>query len=462
MWQSGCDMSQEAAETKDDLQRPVRQALLRTKITVPILRGCLIERSRLTSQLDVDLSGCVTLISAPAGFGKTTLIMTWAARRNGRVAWLSLDESDNDPARFWQYVTAALQTVSENMGSRITAVLRNMSSPDWEMVVTQLINDLIKIPAGNAPITLVFDDYHLIHANSIHQSLSFLLHHQPPQLHVVILTRSDPPLALARLRVKGRLHELRAADLRFTIGEAGDFFRCVLPFDLSGATLKTLSERIEGWAAGLQLAALSLRGLSAAEADPFVQAFSGAQRYVLHFLLEEVYQRQPERIRDFLLQTAVLPTLNPSLCTAVTGYDDAGSILGQLAEQNLFVLPLDEAGQWYRYYRLFADALRSRLEQTQGHLIPELHRRAAAWYSEQGVGSALPDLGALLPDPLTGREVEVLEMIARGLSNQQIADTLVISVGTVKGHVTHLLDKLDAHSRTAAVVHAQRLGLLKT
>jgi LuxR family transcriptional regulator, maltose regulon positive regulatory protein len=448
-------------EMRKGLHQPVKEMILHTRLTIPTSHSHLVNRSRLWTPLDVAVSGKVTLVSAPAGFGKTTLLTAWVRERNGRTAWFSLDEGDNNLVHFWRYLIAALQTVSAPIGRKITTGWPETAYLDWEMLITQLVNDLSKHAFGEHPITLVLDDYHLIHTNVIHQSLSFLLHHQPPQLHVVILSRTDPPLPLARLRVAGRLQELRAVDLRFTPAEMAEFFRHHLPFALSPTALKSLMERIEGWAAGMQLAALSLRGLSPAESDSFVDAFSGAQRYVLHYLMEEVLQQQPQRIQNFLLQTAVLPSLNPSLCTAVTGDEDAGAILRELADQNLFVLTLDESRQWYRYYRLFAGALRSRLEQTDPLAIPELHRRAMAWYADQDVHQVPVNVNTGMLEHLTERELEILTLIAHGLSNQQIADSLVIGVGTVKGHVTHLLGKLDAHNRTEAVAHARRLKLIK-
>lgn len=455
---------------KKVIKQPKQGTLLHTKIAVPLSHTCLVARPRLTAQLAGEGGGRVLLISAPAGFGKTTLLAGWAMQQNGRIAWLSLDEGDNDLARFWRYVIAALQAAAPTLSIE----LADFTAASWESLLTQLINELTAVIPADDPLTLVLDDYYLIHTNTIHQSLSFLLYHQPRSLHVVILTRADPPLALARLRVQGRLWELRAADLRFTLAEMEAFFSCTLPFALSLAAKKTLAERIEGWAAGLQLAALSMRHLVANDVESFVKGFSGAERYVFNYLLEEVLQQQPARIQTFLLHTSVLRTLTPGLCTAVTGYEDAREILVRLAQENLFVLPLDETGQWYRYHHLFASALRSRLEQTEPALVQELRHRAAAWYAAQGSGDAIPshllsaaamppsEPQSALTDPLTEREWGILMLIAQGYSNQQIADRLVISVGTVKGHVNHLLSKLNAKSRTEAVAQAQRLGLHKS
>ncbi len=442
---------------------------------MPLQRACLIARQRLTSQLDRAVGGDVTLISAPAGFGKTTLVSEWAGGKNKPIAWLSLDEADNDLLRFWRYVIASLRTVFEEIGQEVVVILESEPVIDWESLVTLLINDISEFSGA---LTLVLDDYHLIHANAIHSSLSFLLNHQPSQLHVIITSRADPPLALARLRAQGRWLDIRAADLRFTKSEMEAFFNCAVTAELPSAAFRALTEQTEGWAAGLQLAALSLRGLTSAEATRSVMAFDGAQRYILNYLLEEVLNHQEPQIQKFLLQTSVLHNLTPQLCTAVTGNQDSAQILARLAEEDLFIQSIDETGQWYRYDRLFARALRGHLERTDPDLIPELRRRASAWYAERSASEGLParlqPAFVILSNPfdsesdepvterLTERESEILALIAQGLSNQQIADRLVITVGTVKGHVTHVLDKLNAQSRTEAVARARYLGLLKS
>ena len=457
----------------DKIELLARRVLLRPKFTMPNQRMCLILRPRLTAQIDPQAGGVVTLISAPAGFGKTTLVAEWAAEQKRPVAWLSLDEADNDPVRFWRYVIAALRTVFVDLGQHAIAVLEKGPATDWDILISLLIEDITNV---DSPLTLVLDDYHLINASAIHASLSFLLNRQPSQLHVIISTRADPPLALARLRVQGRLQDIRASDLRFSAGEMEAFLDCTVPSELTPAAKKTLSERIEGWAAGLQLAVLSLRGLPAADASRLVTAFGGTQRYVLNFLLEEVLAHQEPRIQQFLLYTSVLHNLTPQLCLAVTGYEDSAQILARLAGEELFIESLDEAGLWYRYHRLFASALRGHLEQTEPQRIPELRRRAAAWYAERKAGEDLParlqpafvtlsypidsELDGLYLDSLTEREREILGLIAQGLSNQQIAAQLVISVGTVKGHITHILSKLNAQNRTDAVARALHLGLL--
>lgn len=442
---------------KDGPELSGQPILLATKLGVPPCHAWYVPRTRLTDRLAGQGHGLVTVVSAPAGFGKTALVAAWARQQAELVAWLSLGTEDNHLACFWCYVTAALQAacppgaITPPGPERFTADL-------WEQSLAQLINEITAVPH---PITLVLDDYHLICTHAIHHSLSYFLAHQPAALHVVLLTRADPPLALARLRVQGRLREVRAADLLFTEAETAAFCHAALPFDLPSDALATLSGRVEGWAAGLQLAALSLQGLSTAEREAFIQAFGGAQRHVLQYLLEEVLQRQPAERQTFLLQTAVLHHLTAALCTAVTGQPDAGQILACLADEALFIMPLDDTGQWYRYHHLFAEALRSHLEQTNPAQVAELRQRAALWYAAQGLGCGARAATQLLLEPLTERELEILMLVADGLSNKRIAQQLVISVGTVKGHLNHLLGKLNAQNRTEAVAHAQRLGLLK-
>jgi LuxR family maltose regulon positive regulatory protein len=378
-------------------------SILQTKLYRPPQRPFVISRPHLLARLDDQPAGRVTLLSAPAGFGKTTLVSEWASLKDegGRrktekenssfilhpssFAWLSLDESDNDLARFWRYVIVALQQLSPTIGKSAEPLLANLKpAADIEPLMTALINDITAAAPPETTFTLALDDYHLIQAAPIHQSLSFLLQHQPPQLHILILTRADPPLSLARLRVQGRLLELRAADLRLTLAETESFLNEVMGLGLPLAAVQTLAARTEGWAAALQLAALSLRGLAENEVDHFVQTFAGTHRHILNYLLEEVLQRQPPAVQQFLLRTAVLRRLTAPLCQAVTAQPEAAAILAELARASLFVTSLDEAGQWYRYHPLFAEALQARLRQLEPGLLPELHRRASGWCASNG------------------------------------------------------------------------------
>lgn len=325
------------------------------------------------------------LLSAPAGFGKTTLLCEWLRTPAGRdmpVAWISLDEGDNDPVRFGTYVCAALVQVQAGVGEHTLPLLHSPQPPSMETIITTLINEITAIPRH---FVLVLDDYHVITAPSIHQTLTFLLDHLPAQMHVVLATRIDPPLPLARLRVRGQKLALRAADLRFTPEEAAAFLREVMGLDLSAADIATLEARTEGWIAGLQLAALSLQGRSQAGIASFLSAFAGSHRFVLDYLAEEVLQRQEERTQTFLLYTCILDQLCGSLCDAVTQRTDGQDMLEQLEQRNLFLIALDDERRWYRYHQLFAEFLHSRLSTERvrgapGESVEALHERASIWY----------------------------------------------------------------------------------
>jgi len=294
--------------------------------------------------------------------------------------WLSLDENDNDPARFLTYLLAALRRINPNIGQAAQAMLQAPQPPLPEPLLTALINDIAATPR---PFVLVLDDYHLISTLSIHQQLAFLLAHQPPQMHLVIVSREDPPLPLSRLRARGHTTEIRQDDLRFTEEETADFLRRVMRLDLSPADVAALQRRTEGWIAGLQLAALSLRGHD--DVHQLVQSFTGSHRYILDYLIEEAFQRQPAGVQDFLLKTSILDRLTAPLCDAVAKREDSREVLLALEQANLFIVPLDESRQWYRYHRLFADLLRQQLRTVgmQG-LAPLLHKRASQWYEAAG------------------------------------------------------------------------------
>lgn len=354
--------------------------LLTTKLYIPPIRPELVSRPRLIERLSAGLYRKLTLISAPAGFGKTTLLSEWVGGCERPVAWLSLDESDSDPARFFTYLIAALQRVDPGIGQGAQAMMQSPQPPPPEALLTALINE---IAAASQPFLLVLDDYHLINALPIHQQLAFLLEHQPPQMHLVIATREDPPLPLSRLRARGQTVEIRQADLRFTPEETADFLRRVTQADLSSADVAALQQRTEGWIAGLQLAALSIRGHD--DVSRLVQSFTGSHRYILDYLIDEVFQRQSADVQDFLLKTSILDRFTAALCDAVAERDDSRQVLLTLEQANLFIVPLDESRQWYRYHRLFADLLRHRSQtaELQG-LVPNLHRRASQWYEANG------------------------------------------------------------------------------
>jgi len=353
--------------------------LLATKLYIPPVRPELVPRPRLIERLNAGLHRKLTLISAPAGFGKTTLVSEWAAGCDQPAAWLSLDEGDNDPTHFWAYFIAALQTVQADVGEAALMAFQSPQPPPMEAVLTALINELAAVPN---PFVLVLDDYHVIEAQPIHSAFAFLLDHLPPQMHLVIATRADPSLPLARLRGRGQLAELREADLRFTTDEAAAFLNQVMGLDLSDEDVAALEARTEGWIAGLQMAALSMQRQK--DIPGFIAAFTGSHRYILDYLIEEVFQRQPAGVQDFLLKTSILDRFTAPLCDAVAERDDSREVLLALEQANLFIVPLDESRRWYRYHRLFADLLRHRLDMVCGSKqVALLHARASQWYETE-------------------------------------------------------------------------------
>ena len=354
--------------------------LLATKLHVPRPRPGFVPRPRLTGRLEEGLARGLVLVCAPAGSGKTVLLADWAHRENRPVVWLSLDTGDNDPARFWRYVAAALDRVRPGIADQIAALLRGGQQPPLETVVTTLINELAARPGE---VIIILDDYQLIDSQPVHGSIAFLLDRLPPGLRLVLASRADPPLSLARLRAGGRLAELRADELRFTLDQTGVFLRDATGLDLPATSVAAFQDRTEGWVAGLQLAALSLRGQ--ADVAGFVETFSGSHRYVLDYLTEEVLARQSEQVRGFLLETSVLDQLSGPLCDAVTGQAGSQALLEALERANLFLVALDEVRGWWRYHHLFADLLRVRLAQERPGRVPELHRAAAAWHEQHGL-----------------------------------------------------------------------------
>jgi LuxR family maltose regulon positive regulatory protein len=389
-----------------------RQDLLVTKLYVPPPHPSLVPRPRLVRRLEegVRPGHRLMLISAPAGFGKSTLLSEWVSGRSHLVAWLSLDEGDNDSARFLAYFIAALQKIEENLGKGVLSALQSPRPLPIEKLLTTLINQISAIPDR---VVLILDDYHLITAQPIHDALAFLLDHLPDNMHLVIATRADPPLPIARLRGRGQLTELRQADLRFTPAEAAQLLNQVMGLDLSVDAIAALNSRTEGWIVGLQLAALSMRGRE--DLASFIAAFTGSQHYILDYLAEEVLQRQSQRIQAFLLQTSILDRMSGSLCDAVLGIRGSGdqgsgisppripsrspgrdpgsgepgradsqALLDYLEHSNLFIVPLDDSREWYRYHHLFVDFLRASLRQRWPDRVPTLHRRASHWYAQHG------------------------------------------------------------------------------
>ena len=370
----------------------VSTPVLATKLFAPARRPQLVARPRVAERLDTtfDAGHRLTLVSAPAGFGKTTVLSDWLTdldqrQSNTRVGWLSLDDGDNDLTRFVAHLVAALQRAELDVDA---AVLESLSTASAAAALTPLVNDVARAgeqEPGKQWI-VVLDDYHVIGASEVHEAVTFLLDHLPDQLHLVMATRSDPPLPLARLRSRGQLSELRAAELRFTPAEAQEFLNRVMGLELTAADVDALEDRTEGWIAGLQLAALSLRGIADRdEVAGFISAFTGSNRFVIDYLADEVLARQPPQVRDFLLRTAILDRLHGPLCDAVTGGTDGTRTLADLERGNLFVVPLDTERSWYRYHHLFADVLHARLLAEHPEQVPDLHERASGWFAARGL-----------------------------------------------------------------------------
>jgi ATP/maltotriose-dependent transcriptional regulator MalT len=381
--------------------------LVSTKLRPSQTRLRLVARPRLIARLERDAGRKLTLISAPAGFGKTTLLVEWSrevAGDEGSVAWLSLDEGDNDPTRFLTYLVAALRSVEEDIGAGVLSALRSPEQPHIETITAALINELAALPGEPS---LILDDYHVIDSEPVHRILTYLLEHLPPNAHLIISSRIDPPLQLSRLRARNQMIRLDDAELSFTLEEAATFLNSVMGLELSAEDIAALERRTEGWIAGLQLAALSMRDRR--DVSGFVRAFSGSHRDVLDYLAEEVLERQPESIRRFLLETSVLDYLSGSLCDAVTGRNDGQQMLERLERENLFVVALDEERHWYRYHHLFADFLRTRLERESPERASELHSRAAEWYEGNALNSVA--VGHVLAAEDYERAAELVEQV---------------------------------------------------
>jgi LuxR family transcriptional regulator, maltose regulon positive regulatory protein len=360
-----------------------QEPVLTTKLSIPPARSDSVPRPHLIDRLNGMMQRKLTLLSAPAGFGKTTLLSMWcavAARGDQHIGWVSLDASDNEPTRFWSYVIAALVMASSGLEENILTLLRSPQPPPIESILVTVINKLTPIPHK---IALILDDYHLIETPAIHNALIFLLDHLPSNLHVVVASRVDPPLPVARLRTQGHLAELRVTDLRFTPAEAVAFLNGVAGLDLAADDIEALEAKTEGWIAGLHLAALALQERS--DRAGFVAMFTGRHRYVLDYLVDEVLHRQPEPLQTFLLQTSILDRLSGLLCDVVTGWTGSDAVLERLERANLFLVPLDEERSWYRYHHLFAEVLQSRLQQIHPSRVAELHARAAEWYERHGL-----------------------------------------------------------------------------
>jgi len=431
--------------------------LLTTKFHMPHARLNQVPRPRLVSRLDegLRLGHRLTLVSAPPGFGKTTLIGAWVGELDAAVAWLTLDDDDNEVVTFFSYVLAALQRVDERFAQTIDLAHESVEETQLRVLATGLINDLAAWADG---LVLVLDDYHVIASLAVHDLLAFLIENRPVGFHIVIGTREDPALPLARMRARGQITEIREGALRFTQDEAEAFLNETMRLALDPEAVSALGARTEGWITGLQLAGLALQNTETA--GDFVSDFAGDDRYVIDYLMAEVLERQTEPVRSFLRQTAVLERLTASLCDALTGRDDSQAMLEAIEAANLFLIPLDHRREWYRYHRLFAEVLRLTLS---GEEETALHQRAVQWFETHG-SSSQSDVrvraAQALIDPLTERELEVLDLIAAGYSNAEIAQELFIALGTVKRHINNTYGKLAVGSRTQALARARELGLL--
>ena len=360
--------------------------ILLTKLFIPPARPELVTRPRLIEQLNHNLHRKLTLISAPAGFGKTTLVTDWLQSQGDNASspfllgWLSLNEGDNDPVRFLTYLISALnriQGLETEIGVGALQMLQSPQPPSPETILISVINEIALV---THKIVLILDDYHLIDSQQVHENLNFLIENLPPQLHLVITTREDPPIPISRLRARGQLNELRAVDLRFMGEETAVFLHQTTQLHLSAADIAALETRTEGWITGLQMAAISMQGSK--DVEGFIKSFAGSHRFVLDYLIEEVLEQQTEEIHAFLLKTAVLDRLNGSLCDAVTGQENGQETLEMLERANLFIIPLDDERIWYRYHHLFADILRQRLQLTKSDQLSKLHLRASQWYEQ--------------------------------------------------------------------------------
>jgi len=352
--------------------------ILTTKIFIPPVRSDLLSRPHLTEKLDEIADYPLTLISASAGSGKTTILSEWVTTTEYTVAWISLDSDDNDPSQFLTYIISALKTIRENFGQEVLESLHSGQSEQVETNLIKLINELTDFPKDTF---LIFDDYHAITEQQVHDLVTFLVERLPPQIHLVFSSRVDPPWPLARYRARHQLYELRGKDLRFNTKEIKSFLTRAVGLDLSPEEVNALEERTEGWVAGLQLAALSMQGRS--DIPQFVKDFTGSHLFVAEYLIEEILQQQPDVVKSFLLQTSILERLNADLCETVSRCEDGKSILERLHRANVFIIPLDNQGHWFRYHHLFADLLQSRLQQTfTPENVAQLHIRAANWFEK--------------------------------------------------------------------------------
>ncbi len=426
--------------------------ILATKLYLPRLRPNVVSRPRLIERLNEGLHRKMTLIAAPAGFGKTTLVSEWVEGIERATAWLSLDEGDNDPTRFLTYLVAALQTIAPNIGEGVLSVLQSPQPPPPEAILTALLNEITTLPDH---FVLVLDDYHVLDAKSVDIALTYLVEHLPPQMHLVIATREDPQLSLARLRARSHLTELRAADLRFTASEAAEFLNQVMGLSLSAADIAALEDRTEGWIAGLQLAALSMQGHQ--DVPGFIRAFAGDHRYIVDYLVEEVLQRQPAPVRSFLLQTSILDRLSGPLCDAVTGQEESNARLDALERGNFFVVPLDDKRHWYRYHHLFAEVLSAHLLAEQPDQISTLHRRASEWYEQHG--SAADAIRHALAAEDFERAADLVELAVPAMRRSRQEATVLGWLKTLPDQLVRARPVLSVHYAGTLLLNGELEGV---
>ncbi len=454
------------------------EPLLLTKLQPPHIQGDLVPRPHLAERL---MTHRFVLVSAPAGSGKTVLLRQWMQQTTFPLAYIRLDASDDSPHRLLAYIVAALQTIRPDVGRLALTLLNSPGAPSVESILTLLINDL---GSTSGELGLILDDYHHMNARSVHDVVAFLIEHAPPSMHIIIACRTTPPLPLPRWRASGDMAELRAEDLCFSPAETALFLNRVMGLNLSSGQAAALYDRTEGWIAGLRL--MALRGCTDAD------WVAGCPAFVVRYLMEEVFAAQPAPVQNFLIQTAILDRLCASLCDALTGQVDGETMLETLYQANLFLIP---SGEWYRYHRLFAGFLQDVLRRSHVVEIPTLHRCAAGWYEQHGmIGEAIKhalaaaDFGWAarlsgkdaapspldlapnapracppreIPETLSEREIEVLQLITLGLSNQEIAERLTVTLNTVKTHIRSIYGKLDARSRVQAIMRARELDLLQ-
>ncbi len=433
-------------EEKGQLKLNQGKHLLLTKFYVPVVRPDQIFRPRLINLLNQGADKSLVLVSAPAGYGKSTLVSRWLKETGIPSAWLSLDAGDNEPSRFLQYLVTAIQSTQPNSGLDLAAMLQGVQPAQLENVLNLLMNELAAI---SNPFTLILDDFHLISSETVIKMVNYLLEHLPSQKHLVIITRIDPLLPLSRLRVRNQLVDIRAEQLRFTHDEITAFLNDVMGLKLSAEDLAAIETRTEGWIASLQLAALSMQ--SSKDIHGFVAAFTGSHHYVMDYLVEEVLRIQPKKVGDFLMQTSILDHICGLLCESVINVDpdepvDGQAMLESLEKMNLFVIPLDNERRWYRYHHLFADVLRKRLEQQYPRLLPELHQRASAWYEQNGL---IPE--AIRHSLTAGDQGRVIQLIEK--------NGPLLLIGGELANLSNWIKAVESHSQRRPWIHIMKAWL---